>query len=134
LEQEWGAVVVMEMFGYSPYTQIDTSSEDSMFRGMAVRALHEVPMIRQARGVADLFLSDIERIVIDHKVDCVIYPGYMGHKDGSANVGLMREKCRELGVPFLYIGMDLFDDRYTTLSELQDKISKFFTAMGLGNK
>ena len=134
LEQEWGAVVVMEMFGYSPYTQIDTSSEDSMFRGMAVRALHEVPMIRQARGVADLFLSDIERIVIDHKVDCVIYPGYMGHKDGSANVGLMREKCRELGVPFLYIGMDLFDDRYTTLDELKDKISKFFVAMGLGNK
>ena len=134
LEAEWGAVIVMEMFGYSPYTQIDTSSEDSMFRGMAVRALHEVPMIRQARGVADLFLSDIERIVIDHKVDCVIYPGYMGHKDGSANVGLMREKCRELGVPFLYIGMDLFDDRYTTLDELKDKISKFFVAMGLGNK
>jgi benzoyl-CoA reductase subunit B len=132
LEQEWGAVVVMEMFGYAPYTQIGTSSEDSMFKGMAKRALHEVPMIRQARGVADYFLSDIERIVKDYKIDCVIFPGYMGHKDGSANVGLMREKCRELGVPFLYIGMDLFDDRYTTLDELKDKCSTFFTAMGLG--
>jgi hypothetical protein len=30
--------------------------------------------------------------------------------------------------------MDLFDDRYTTLDELKDKISKFFVAMGLGNK
>jgi hypothetical protein len=56
----------------------------------------------------------------------------MGHKDGSANVGLMREKCRELGVPFLYIVMDLFDDRYTTPEELKDKCSKFFTSMGLG--
>ncbi len=132
LEQEWGAVVAMEMFGYSPYTQIDTSTEDAMFRGMAVRALHEVPMIRQARGVADLFLTDIERVVKDYKIDCVVYPGYMGHKDGSGSAGLMREKCREMGVPFLYIGMDLFDNRYTTLDQLKDKFSKFFTSMGLG--
>ncbi len=132
LEQEWGAVVAMEMFGYSPYTEIDTSTEDSMFKGLAKRALHEVPMIRQARGVADLFLSDIEKIVKDYKIDAVVYPGYMGHKDGSGSAGLMREKCRELGVPFMYIGMDLFDDRYTTLDELKDKFSKFFTSMGLG--
>ena len=132
LEQEWGAVIAMEMFGYSPYTQIDTSTEDSMYKGLAQRALHEVPMIRQARGVADLFLSDIEKIVKDYKIDAVVYPGYMGHKDGSGSAGLMREKCRELGVPFLYIGMDLFDDRYTTPDELKDKFSKFFTSMGLG--
>lgn len=132
LEQEWGAVVAMEMFGYSPYTQIDTSTEDAIFKGIARRALHEVPMIRQARGVADYFLEDIENIVKNWKIDCVIYPGYMGHKDGSGSAGLMREKCRELGVPFLYIGMDLFDDRYRTLDELKDIISKFFTSMGLG--
>lgn len=132
LEEEWGAVVAMEMFGYSPYTQIDTSTEDSMYKGLAQRALNEVPMIRQARGVADLFLSDIDKIVKDYKIDAVIYPGYMGHKDGSGSAGLMREKCRELGVPFMYIGMDLFDDRYTTLDELKDKFSKFFTSMGLG--
>jgi len=28
--------------------------------------------------------------------------------------------------------MDLFDDRYTTLDQLKDKCSAFFTAMGLG--
>jgi hypothetical protein len=44
----------------------------------------------------------------------------------------MREKCREMGVAFLYIGMDLFDNRYTTLDQLKDKFSKFFTSMGLG--
>jgi hypothetical protein len=132
LEQEWGAVIVMDMFGYCPYTLIDTSSEDAMFTGLAKRALFDEPMIRQARGVADNFLADIRRVVKDYKIDCVVWPGHMGHKDGSANIGMMRETCRELGVPFLHIGMDLFNKRYTTVGEIKDKFSQFFTAMGLG--
>jgi len=132
LEEEWGANTVMDMFAYAPYTQIDTSTEDAMFKGLAERTLFEMPMIRQARGVADNFLNDIVRIVKDYKIDAVIWPGHMGHKDGSASAGMMREVCRDLGVPFLHIGLDLFDMRYTTMGELKDKVSQFFTAMGLG--
>lgn len=134
LEEEWGVNIVMNMFGYTPYEAIDTSTEESMFRGLAKRGLCEVPMVRQARGVADHFLSDIARIVKDYKIDCVIWPGHMGHKDGSANVGMMRETCRDLGVPFLHIGLDLFDKRYTSVDEVKDRFSKFFTAMGLGQR
>lgn len=130
LEQEWGAVIVMDMFGYYPYSLIDTTNMDTMMRDLAARALNDVPMIRQARGLADLFLIDIANIVKDYKVDAVIYPGYMGHKDGTANIGMMREKCRELGVPFLTIGMDFYDDRYTSPEEVKDKISKWLMSMG----
>ena len=56
----------------------------------------------------------------------------MGHKDGSASTGIMREICNELKVPYLHIGLDLFDRRYTTPEECKDKLSKFFGAMGLG--
>ena len=132
LEEEWGAVIVMDMFGYTPYTLIDISTEDSMFKGLAKRALFDVPMVRQARGVADNFLSDIRRIVKDYKIDCVVWPGHMGHKEGAAAVGMMRDTCREIGVPFLYIGLDLFDKRYTTIDEVKNRFSKFFTGMGLG--
>jgi len=55
----------------------------------------------------------------------------MGHKDGAATVGIMRETCRDLGVPFLHIGLDLFDRRYTSVDEVKDKVSQFLTAMGL---
>ena len=132
LEQEWGAVVVMDMFGYTPYTLIDTSSEETMLKGLAKRALFDVPMIRQARGVADHWIGDIRRAVKDYKVDCVVFPGHMGHKDGSANVGMMRETCRELEVAFIYLGMDLFDPKYITTDEIKDKFSQFFSAHGLG--
>ena len=122
----------MDMFGYTPYTLIDTSTEDSMFKGLAKRALFDAPMMRQYGGAANSFLSDISRIVKDYKIDCVVWPGHMGHKDGAAAVGMMRETCREIGVPFLHIGLDLFDWRYTSVDEIKDRFSKFFTAMGLG--
>jgi hypothetical protein len=56
----------------------------------------------------------------------------MGHKDMAATASIARETCRELGVPYLYIGMDICDKRYTTVDQIKDKISQFFTAMKLG--
>lgn len=132
LEEEWGAVNVMDMFGNFPYSFIDTSSEETMFHDLAKRNLLDVPMIRQARGTAENFSGDIMRIVKDYKIDCVIWPGHMGHKDGAATAGIMRETCHKLGVPFLHIGLDLFDRRYTTVDEVKDKVSQFFSGMGLG--
>ncbi|MFO8010535.1 MAG: 2-hydroxyacyl-CoA dehydratase family protein [Dehalococcoidia bacterium] len=132
MQDEWGVSVVECMFGYAPYTTIDTSTEESIFRGLARRNLMDPPMVRQARGTVDGFLGDITRLVTDFKIDCVILPGHMGHKDGSASISIMRDKCRELGVPFLVIGVDQFDRRYTTMDEMKDRISQFFTAMGLG--
>jgi hypothetical protein len=108
LEEEWGAVIVMDMFSNFPYTLIDTSSEKTIFHGLAKRNL------------------------LDYKIDCVIWPGHMGHKDGAATVGIMRETCRDLAVPFLHIGLDLFDRSYTKPEEVRDKVSEYFRGMGLG--
>ena len=132
LEQEYGAVVVMDMFGYTPYTLIDTTSEETMLKGLGKRALCDAPMMRQARGVADNWIGDIRHVVKDYNINCVVWPGHMGHKDGSANIGMMREECRDLGVPFIQIGMDNFDERYTTTAEIKDMFSRFFNAHGLG--
>jgi hypothetical protein len=131
LQEEFGATIVMDMFGNFPYTLIDTSSEDTIFHDLAKRNLLDSPMIRQARGTAENFSNDIRRIVKDFKIDCVIWPGHMGHKDGAATIGIMRDTCRELGVPFLHIGLDLFDKRYTSIDEIKDKTSDFFRGMGL---
>ena len=131
LEQEWKAVIAMDMVSYCPYDLVDTSSEDSIFRGLAKRAFQDGPMVHQARGLADNVVHDITRIVKDYSIDCVIFPGHMGHKDMAASASLMREVCRDLNVPFLYIGLDVADPRYTTVEEIKDRISQFFTAMGL---
>ncbi len=132
MEQEWGAIIVMDMVSFCPYELIDTRDEDTIFKGLARRVMMDPPMVRQARGYADNFLNDLTRIVRDYKIDCVIWPGHIGHKDGAASVSLMRERCRQLDVPFLHIGMDQFDKRYVSPDEVKTRISQFFTAMGLG--
>ncbi len=134
LEQEWGAVIAMDMISYCPYELIDTSTEDAMFKGLAKRAFQHGPMVHQARGLANNVVHDITRIVSDYGIDCVVFPGHMGHKDMAASASFMREVCRDLGVPFMHIGMDVCDKRYTTVDEIKDKMSHFFTAMGLGQK
>ncbi len=132
LKEEWGACIVMDMMGYASQTLIDTSTEESMFRGLAKRNLCELPMVRQVHGTADTLTNDIVKLSKDYKIDCVIWPAHMGHKDGSASIGIMRKVCREIGVPFLALGLDLFDKRYTSIDRLKDKLSEFFDTMGLG--
>ena len=132
LKSEWGVCIVMDMTGYAPYTLIDTSSEESIFKGLAKRNLYDVPMVRHVRGTTDNLINDLVRVVKDYKIDCVVWPAHMGHKDGAASVGIMRDVCRDLGVPFLTLGLDLFDWRYTAIDEVKNRFSQFFTAMGLG--
>jgi benzoyl-CoA reductase/2-hydroxyglutaryl-CoA dehydratase subunit BcrC/BadD/HgdB len=131
MQEEWGAVIVMEMAAYCPFKLIDTSTEDSIFHGFAERSLQHPVMVRQSHSTVDTTLEDITRIVKDYKMDCVIFPGHMGHKDQHAYASLLREVCRDLGVPFLNIGINNFDKRYTTVDEIKDKISQFFIGMGL---
>jgi hypothetical protein len=109
---------------------IDTSSEETIYYDLAKRNLVDAPMIRQARGTAENFAEDIRRIVKDYRVDVVIWPGHMGHKDGAATVGIMRETCRDLDIPFLHIGLDLFDKRYTSIDEVKDKVVTFLEGHG----
>ncbi len=131
LETELGVVLVNDMFGNYPYTLIDTSSEETIYHDLAKRNLVDAPMIRQARGTAENFVYDIQKNIKDFRVDCVIWPGHMGHKDGAATVGIMREACREMDVPFLHIGLDLFDKRYTSVDEVKDKVETFLRGHGL---
>ena len=132
LEREWGAVMVMDMFSNHAYSPIDTSNEERMWQGLARRGLFETAMMRQATGTAEARVEDLVRIVKDYQIDAVVWPGHMGHKESLALYGIVRETCRELGVPILELRMDMFDKRYTTPDEIKDKFSKFFRAMDLG--
>ncbi len=125
-EQECAANVVMDMYSFCPYTCIDTSTEECMFRGLAKRYVFDMPMIRQARGLAQNFMEDITRIIHDFNINCFFYPGHMGHKDAAASLGIMRKVCQNLGVPFLAIGMDAWDPRYTTMDSMKEQMLQFF--------
>jgi benzoyl-CoA reductase subunit B len=102
-----------------------------MWQGLARRGLFETAMMRQATGTAEARLADLVRIVRDYRIDAVVWPGHMGHKESLALYGIVRETCRELGVPILELRMDMFDKRYTTADEIKDKFTRLVQAMGL---
>jgi len=131
LEEEFGAVMVMDMLGNHDYTTIDTSSEEEIWRGLAKRGLFDTPMVRQSIGSVEGFTRDLVRIVKDYDIDVVIWPGHMGHKEMLGTFGIMREACRDLGVHFLDIRMDIWDSRYTPIDQIKDKFTRFFQATGL---
>ena len=130
LASEWNASVVQTFQGNTPYTRIDTSSEDAMFFGLARRAIAEVPMIRQGRGWVDVFEQDVTQIINDYGINAVVFPGHMGHKDQSGSGIFLKRVCRDLDVPLLTLTTSLFDERYTSLDRVKNDISNFFSAAG----
>jgi benzoyl-CoA reductase subunit B len=131
LAETFGAVVVNSFQGEAaPYGIIDTTSIDTMMFGLARRSIHEVPMIRQARGSVAMFDTDIKRVVRDYSVDCVLFPGHKGHKDQSASIGFLRDICREAGVPLLAFTSDIFDPTWMTPEQVKRRITEFFAAQG----
>ena len=132
LAEEWNANIIMDWQSYDPFTAIDTSSEESMLKGLARRHLTEVMMLRQGLPV-EVILEDMTRIIRDYGIDCVIYPGHMGHKDQAGYIGFMRDLCRDMEVPFMSFTSSMFDPRYTSMDKIKKQISEFFTVNELGD-
>jgi hypothetical protein len=51
-----------------------------------------VPVVGEGEGVED----------IRTKIDCVVWPGHIGHKDGAASISLTRETCRDFAAPCIW--------------------------------
>ena len=133
LKEEFGAKIVMDMNSFiSASAVIDTSTEQSMFEGLASRNTYNPIMVNVVQNTIDDLLQRIEFIVEAYNIDCVIGPGHKGHKDCSASLGLINDTCKGIGVPVLNYSFDLFDPRYTTIDEMKVIFSTFFDAMGLG--
>ena len=132
MEKELDAVMIMDMFAYNPpWTLIDTSSEQGMFRSFARRFQTDDPMVRQAMATMDMYTGDINRIVNDFSVDAVILPTHRGHKDINAAVKIIRDMCKHIDVPFTTIGCDMFDERFMPVDEIVEKMGIFFESTGL---
>ena len=131
LAKEYGAVVVCDNQSIDPYEPIDLSTEQTIFEGLAKRWLLSTPMVRQSHGGPDVQLQDLIYGVKEFQADCVIWPGHRGHKDQSASANMMRECCRDLGVPLLHLNTDVFDERITPLDKIKQQISEFFENTGL---
>lgn len=131
LKSELGAVCMQTYYSNHCYIPIDTSSMDNMLKSVAKKYLMGTPMTRQAMHTADVFCDDIVRICKDFKCDAMIMPCHIGHRDTNAYQKLAKDTCRANGIPFYFVGCDVWDERYMTPDVVFDRIKTFFESSGL---
>ncbi|MFP4446842.1 MAG: 2-hydroxyacyl-CoA dehydratase family protein, partial [Desulfosudaceae bacterium] len=58
-------------------------------------------------------------------IDMLWVAGHVGCKNTAALNGMLRERCREQGVPMLIINYDLSDPRIVSRDGIQEQINHF---------
>lgn len=130
MEERFGAVVVVDLVGFVDTPPIDTTSPESMVRGLAASYMN-LTMARQFHGPLELFHRDLKRVCREYNGDCFIYAGHAGCKHGWASVRLLKEEMKQIGMPLLVLTSDIFDLRMTNEKQLKAQIEDFFITSGL---
>lgn len=130
LENEYGMVTVMVMLSYDHYPLIDTSSEASMMRDL-VEIMAKPPMARHTRGPVENFLGDLFYLYEEYQADVVIMAAHQSCKNMRAALGILRDACRQRGIPLLIIDHDVFDARVVSPEGIKSQVRDFMdTVMG----
>ncbi|MDP8256023.1 MAG: 2-hydroxyacyl-CoA dehydratase family protein [Candidatus Alcyoniella australis] len=115
---------ILDLFCPQP---IDTTSLDSMVRGMALEASN-MPMTRQMGGssMSQCWVEDVLHAVHDLGADSVIYCGHHACKQTWSVVEILRkELMRRAGIPLLVLQTDSWIRRMTPIGVVQDEIQSF---------
>jgi hypothetical protein len=114
----------MDMLAYRSYGMIDTSSPESMIRGLADDMM-KGPMARHTRGPAKYYYEDLIRLYTEYEADMVLIASHQGCKNALAMAGIIRDLFRKQDIPLLDIHYDLADPRVTSPEEIRNQFSDF---------
>jgi benzoyl-CoA reductase/2-hydroxyglutaryl-CoA dehydratase subunit BcrC/BadD/HgdB len=127
LEENFGAVTIMDILGFYQIEPHDTSTIDKCFQSLALGTL-DFSMIGTCRGPIEYYIDYVIRWVKDYKIDCVILPMQFACKHAYAMARITSEEVREqTGVPTLIFGCDPYDSREVRIETIRSKISDFLT-------
>ncbi|MFT5875509.1 MAG: hypothetical protein ACI8WT_004502 [Clostridium sp.] len=126
LERCWGIGSVMDLETYGEMEFIDTATNDTMLAGLGRRYMWAT-MSKHTRGPAKNMIGDMVRVINEDKPDFVLYPAHVGCKNSMSLESTMREKCKEMNVPFCVFRYELLDNRVTSRQSVREQISKFMT-------
>jgi len=137
LELKWGVTVIQDSMSYSntifvdSYSNtifVDTSSVDSMMRGLA-RMMLNTPMVNLSRGTAENYFQTFEQIVDQYDINLVLVGDHIGCKSVAGMTGLLRERCRERGLPAAFIPYDLVDPRFASMGDVMTRFDQFMESV-----
>jgi benzoyl-CoA reductase subunit B len=126
MEEELNMAMPMDLFGYvTAEAYLDTSSPESMLHSLARKLSRVMPMSRQFKGGADMYIDDLINVVHEFNADCAIFAGHLGCKHAWGLIGLLKEAMREADIPLLTFAYDMFDPRITSTEDLKEEFRRF---------
>lgn len=123
-EEAYGVTLLIDSMTYNSQPLIDTSTPDTMLRDLG-KIIMQGPMARHTRGPAENYIDDIFRIYKRFDLDMVWVAGHIGCKNTMALNQMLREACREKGIPLLIIEYDLSDQRICSHEGIIQQIDHF---------
>lgn len=123
-EHAYGVSLIMDSMTFNRLPFIDTASNETMLQGLALNIMNG-PMARHTRGPAENYMDDIFYIHKQFDLDMLWVAGHIGCKNTQALNGILREKCREAGLPLLIIDYDLSDPRIVSREGIINQIDHF---------
>ncbi len=127
LEENYNAVVIMDILGYYQVPPHDVSTIDKCFESLAKGTL-EFSMIGTCRGPIEFYIDYVIRFVKDYKIDCVIMPMQFACKHAYAMAKLTSEEVKkQIGIPTMTFGCDPYDSREVPAEKIRAKIGDFLT-------
>jgi benzoyl-CoA reductase/2-hydroxyglutaryl-CoA dehydratase subunit BcrC/BadD/HgdB len=130
IEVTYGGVLVADYIGDAIFPTIDTSTKESMIKGVAQDRLY-MGMIKQAHGKANETLDDLERQIEGYSADCIIFFGHQGCKHNLALQRIVKDTCKRHAVPYLMLEADIFDKRVMSEYDIKRALTNFFISHGL---
>ena len=129
IEEVFGAVVVQDILTNFKYIPIDTSSLDTICRGLALRELN-MTMGFEVRGPAENLFEVAIDMARDFKVDAVVFGGHTACEQSWAIAQLMKDVIYdELGIRTLIFDCDGLDPRVLASEQLKPRFISFLETL-----
>lgn len=126
MEKEFGAVVVMDAFGYQGGLLFnDLDDRRTTLKDFARKATHS-PMIHGASGPVSRYIDLVDNIMSDYSVNVSMFMGHVGCKHTWASAKIVTDMVQEkYGIPTLYLDVDAIDSRYKSADEIKAAIREY---------
>ncbi|WKY47527.1 2-hydroxyacyl-CoA dehydratase family protein [Eubacteriaceae bacterium ES3] len=126
MEKTYGAVMVMDGFGYQKGILFDGDYSPEHARYIMAKKALEVPMIHGASGPAAHYVDLVEGIMADYDVNVSMFIGHVGCKHTFAAAKIVTDMIQDkFGIPTLNVDLDAIDLRYKSIDEVKVAIGEY---------
>lgn len=126
LEQEYGAIIVMDVFGFQGVKLFDDlNNRRECLRIMGMR-MQDNPMVHGASGPSEHHVALADRVIEEYKANVSFFVGHVGCKHTWASAKMVSDMVHEkYGMPTLYVDVDCVDGRYKSREDIKAEIAQY---------